>query len=215
MENKSRTIGLRVLAGVALAAVIIVAVFASGIQLPSSEGPVGSGSQLDTGRLTVLLKDAPVDVDELWITISGLELHKINETDGEWVPIDFSAQADELTFNLLEYQDGKVLPVSDVEIASGNYSKIRMTVTNATAWYYTEVDENGNPVSDEAIDKVQLKVPSGRIDVITKFNITAGENVVVLIDMQPDWVSISNSGNLRPVLKATVSQSQEQPQEED
>jgi len=55
MENKSRTIGLRVLAGVALAAVIIVAVFASGIQLPSSEGPVGSGSQLDTGRLTVLL----------------------------------------------------------------------------------------------------------------------------------------------------------------
>ncbi len=24
--------------------------------------------------------------------------------------------------------------------------------------------------------------------------------------MQPDWVAISNSGNLRPVMKATVSQ---------
>jgi hypothetical protein len=206
MENKSRAIGLRVAAGVLIAITIIIAVFASGVQLPSTQT---SSTQLETGRLTVLLKDAPVEVDELWITVTGLEIHRVGEDDGGWLPIDFSALTDELTFNLLEYQDDKVLPLADVEIPTGNYTKIRMSVTEAEAWYYLEVDENGDPIDDESIDKVELKVPSGRIDVITKFNITAAENVVVLIDMQPDWVSINKSNNLRPVLKASVSQSQE------
>jgi hypothetical protein len=209
MENKPRTIGLRVAAGVIIAITIIVAVFASGIQLPSKQIP---SKQIDTGQLTVLLKDAPVDVDELWITITSLEIHRAGEDDGEWLPIDFSTLTDELTFNLLEYQDDKVLPLADVEIAVGSYNKIRMNVTSAEAWYYLEVDENGAPIDDDSIDKVALKVPSEHIDVITKFNITSTENVVVLIDMQPNWVSISNSNNLRPVLKASVSQ---QPQSEE
>jgi len=201
MENKSRAIGLRVAAGVLIAITIIVAVISSGIQLPSTKN--------ETGRLTVLLKDAPVEVDELWITVTGLEVHRVGDDDGGWLPIDFSTLTDELTFNLLEYQDEKVLDLADVEIAVGTYNKIRMNVTEAEAWYYLEVDENGAPINEESIDKVELKVPSDRIDVITRFNITAAENVVVLIDMQPDWVSISKSNNLRPVLKASVSQSQE------
>jgi hypothetical protein len=204
MENKPRTIGLRIAAGVLIAVIIIVAVFASGIQLPSLQ------TKTKTGRLTVLLKDAPVDVDELWITITNLEIHRVGENDGAWLPIDFSAVGETLTFDLLEYQNENVLPLADVEIPTGNYSKIRMNVTQAEAWYYLEVDENGNPFNEESINKVELKVPPGHIDVITQFNITAEENVVVLIDMEPNWVSISHSNNLRPVLKASISQSQEE-----
>jgi len=209
MENGSKKIGLRILAGFLVAITIIVAVFASGIQLPSTK--------IETGRLTVLLKDAPVDVDELWITVTDLEVHKVGEDDGEWIPIDFSVYYNELTFDLLEYQDenGKVLELADVEIAEGTYNKIRMNVTKAWAWYYLEFDENGDPVdvdengkptNEEMIKKDPLKIPPDQIDVITKFYISNGVNVVVLIDMEPDWVSISNSNNLRPVLKASISQ---------
>jgi hypothetical protein len=109
MENKSRAIGLRVAAGVLIAITIIVAVCASGIQLPSTK--------IEMGRLTGLLKDAPVEVDELWITVTGLEVHRVGNDNGEWLPIDFSTLTDLLTFNLLDYQDEKVLPLADVEIA--------------------------------------------------------------------------------------------------
>ncbi|MCW4015049.1 MAG: DUF4382 domain-containing protein [Candidatus Bathyarchaeota archaeon] len=203
MEVKSKTVGLRVAAGVLIAATIIVAVFASGIELPSTQSL--SSVAMDTGRLTVLLTDAPVDVDELWIEISDLAVHSAGDGDGEWVPIDFSVVGPTLTFDLLTYQDGETLPLADVELDAGSYNKIRMSVLEANATYY-RVDDEGN----EYIEEVPLKVPSGHIDVITNFNITAAEEVVVLIDMQPDWVSISHSNNLRPVLKATVSQAKEE-----
>jgi len=207
MEVKSKTVGLRLAAGVAIATVIIVAVFASGVQLPSTLAP-NDGIYTDMGRLTVLLKDAPVEVDELWITITDLSVHKAGDDDGEWVQIDFSALTEELTFDLLQYQNNETLDLADVELGVGSYNKIRMSVIDANATYY-DVDTEGEPIED-TIEVVPLKVPSGHIDVITKFNITATEDVVVLIDMQPDLVSISNSNNLRPVLKASIYQVKQQ-----
>ena len=208
MENSSRTIGLRVIAGVVVAGLIIVAVFASGVELPSTTDvplfPLSPAS--DVGMLSVFLKDAPVEVDELWVTISGLQVHRTNETGGEWMDLNFTSVAEELEFNLLEYQNDKLLPLADVEIATGNYTKIRMQVIKAEAWYYNETAEN----PEDQIIKDTLKVPSGKIDVITKFSLNASESVVVVIDMQPDFVSISRSGNLKPVLKATVTQTQEE-----
>ncbi len=202
MEHKTRTISLRIVAGVLIATIIIVAVFASGVQLPNTQTP---STQLETGHLTVLLKDAPVDVDELWITITELEVHRSGD-DAGWIPIDFLQSEDNVTFNLLEYQDENMLGLADVEIGTGNYTKIRMGVIKAEAWYYVEVDEEAAETDEGAIDKVELKVPSNKLDVITKFEITGGDNVVVLIDMEPDYVSISHSNNLRPVLKATILQ---------
>ena len=229
MENSSRKVGLRIAAGVLVAITIIVAVFASGVAFPGLENSPSLGSE--QGRLTVLLMDAPVDVDELWITVSGVAVHKVGwsevevgveevETNAEddtegWITLDLSGvnEAD-LTFDLLEYQingepDDKVLNLADDIITEGTYNKIRLYVTEAEAWYY-EYYEDGNIVMNEdapvVAEKQTLKVPPNHIDVITKFTIDADYPVVVLIDMQPDWVAISQSGNLRPVMKATVSQ---------
>ena len=95
MEVKSKTVGFRLIAGVAIAAIIIAAVFASGIQLPTSTENPNQGVYSDMGQLTVLLKDAPADVDELWIEISDLAVHRVGDdsTEGGWVPVDFSAVA--------------------------------------------------------------------------------------------------------------------------
>jgi len=47
-------------------------------------------------------------------------------------------------------------------------------------------------------------VPSEHIKVIIHFEIAKGETTAVLIDMQTNWVAVSHSKKLRPVLKATV-----------
>jgi len=192
MENGSRKIGLRVAAGFLVAITIIVAVFVSGITLPSQEDR--------TGRLTILLTDAPVDLDKLDITITALEVHKVgqDDEDGKWITL-MDEDDEAITFDLLEYQNGKSLELVSVLIDAGTYNKIRMNVSEAYAYYKDGTEEDtGNPVS--------LTVPSGKIDVITKFTLENGGSRIVTIDMEPDWVSISKSNNLRPTLKATVSE---------
>jgi PKD repeat protein len=178
-------------AGVLVAITIIVAVFASGVVFPGFENNPTLGSK--TGRLTVLLMDAPVELDQLWITITDLEVHQVGEGEnkGGWINL---IEDDSVEFDLLEYQDGKTLNLASVEIDPGTYNKIRMYVSEAEAFYSGE--KTG----------VSLRVPPGKIDVITEFELFAGGNKVVLIDMEPDWVAISKSNNLRPVLKATISE---------
>jgi len=185
MENGAKKIGLRMAVGVLLAITIIIAVFASGITLPNQE--------TKTGRLTVLLTDAPVDLDELMITITDLEVHQVGEgeAEGEWISLIQDAN---IEFNLLEYQNGKKLELASQDIDIGSYNKIRMFVSKAFA-VYKETDS-----------QVPLNVPPGKIDVITEFELVEDGSKVVLIDMEPDWVAISKSGNLRPTLKASISE---------
>ena len=218
MENGPRKIGLRVAAGFVMAVIIIVAVFASGIQLPSIEVP---GIEVETGKLNILLKDAPVEVDELWIKMTGLEVHKVGE--GQWISIDISDAIEEATeegedpkdyllFDLLLYQgDEDVLILAEADVYAGTYNKIRMSIVGAEAWYWVdeegnelELDETGYPIYPDEITNDPLRVPPERIDVITNFEIGPEVEVTVTIDMQPDWIAISKSGNLRPVLKATI-----------
>ena len=225
MENGSRKVGLRIAAGFLVAITIIVAVFASGITLPSSVSNPRLASE--QGKLTVLLMDAPVEVDALWINMTALEVHKAGEADGEWITIDIQDAIDESTpegederdyleFDLLKYQNGEVLTLAEAETYTGTYNKIRLTVTGAEAWSWNEEDvevtnNDGYPVKEEDPEEISeivnikpLRVPPNRIDVIIDFTIEAEGEVTVTLDMQPDWIAISHSGNLRPVMKATV-----------
>jgi len=188
MENGSKKIGLRVAAGFLVAVIIIVAVFASGITLPSLESK--------TGRLTVLLIDAPVELDQLNVTVTELEVHKVGDGDdeGEWISL-WEEDNSGITFNLLYYQDGRTLELASEDLNVGSYNKIRMYVSEASASYVENSEET-----------IPLKVPPGKIDVIVRFELEEGDNVIVTIDMEPDWVAISKNNNLRPVLKASISE---------
>jgi len=189
--------------GILAAITIIGAVFVSGIQLP--------GIQAQTGKLNIYLKDAPVEVDALWINITALEVHKTGDADGkgEWIQIDISntfEEEDYLEFDLLKYQDQAVLELAKAEAYTGTYNKIRVTVTTAETWSWddsVEVDDDLYPEDAEDYTISPLKVPSNRIDVIIDFYIETEGEVTVTIDMQPDWIAIHN-GNLRPVMKAIV-----------
>jgi len=188
MENKARKICLYAAAGVLVAFLIIAGLFISGVQLPSTTAPV---FKVQTGTLVVLLKDAPVNLTHLNITIDSFSVLNVSET---WVNIapPFPKGKNEAYFDLLTLENVTMELVNE-EIPAGNYTKMRMTIKTANA---TFADEH---VSD-------LEVPPGHIDIIIHFIIKPDETTVLLIDMQADWIEISKTNRLRPVLKASVAQ---------
>ena len=104
MKNGSRKIVLRMTAGILVAITIIVAVFASGIQLPTT----GPATQLQTGILNVFIVDAPVELNHLNITITDLEVHKVGEEGepGKWISLINSSDPEDPVipeFDLLYY----------------------------------------------------------------------------------------------------------------
>jgi len=189
MATEPKKIGLYAVTGVSIAALVITAVFMSGIQLP--------GVTAKTGTLVVLLKDAPAPgLEALQVTLGDLSV--IGE-EGE-IKLDFVSGTEFHINNLLALTDEvPPLEISTEKIPVGKYTKIRMSVTDAYA-YYGEGDSRNTP----------LEVPPGHIDVIAHFEIEEDMDTQITIDMEPDWVAISNHNTLRPVLKVesiTVSSS--------
>ncbi len=178
MEN--RKLGTYGIVGITLALLIVSGLYLSGLQFPRFAA--------ETGKLVVLLTDAPIEIDHLNITIDSLSVKLENES---WIDLPFVNDNTEVYFDLLALYN-VTMELSDAEIPVGNYTKIRMTVKTANATLATG-------------ETVDLNVPPGHIDVKIKFEIESDDVTVVLIDMQVDWVAISESNNLRPVLKASIA----------
>jgi hypothetical protein len=187
MAATKRKIGIYTATGVTAAIIIIGAIFASGIHIPS-----GSNSQ-GAGTLTVSIKDAPVDLKELWITVDSLYVQSVQ--DDKWTELTLDANQP-VTFDLLKLKDSS-LQLSQETISAGDYSKIRIGITSAKATY---IDDKGTSHTGE-----ELKVPPGHIDVITNFKVEVGQVTGLLIDMQPDTAAISQSGNFKPIIKASIT----------
>lgn len=185
MENGAKKIGLRVAAGFLVAITIILAVFISGIQLPTVKAK--------TGTLTVLLTDAPTDLEHLNITISSLSALNVDDSEENWTELNFVGGKESVYFDLLALYN-VTMELSSQEIPVGNYTKLRMKIETANA---TKTD--GEIIED-------LQVPSGKIDIIIHFEIDSDETTYLLIDMEADWVAISKSNRLRPIFKATIAE---------
>lgn len=185
MAVSKRKIGIYSTAGIAVAIIVIGAIFASGIQIPSNSN--------NQGILTVSIKDAPVDLKALLITVDSLYVQSAQ--DDKWTELKLDA-TQPVEFDLLTLKDTSLL-LSQGTISAGDYSKIRIGVTSAIATY---TDNDG--ISHA---KVELKIPPGHIDIITSFNVGDGKVTSLLIDMQPDTAAISQSGNFKPILKMTVT----------
>ncbi len=142
------------------------------------------------GVLTIQVMDAPVELQNLNVTIDWARIQGENGWE------NLTLNENPFYFDLLSLQNvSETLSVT--EIPAGNYSMIEMHVLTANATYL-----DGNTTD--------LTVPSDVIKVLLKPHMQlapAGE-VTVLIDLQPDdlnTIAISQSLNLRPVIKAIVS----------
>ena len=144
-----------------------------------------------SGTLKVSITDAPVDLSKLEVTIDSIEVQSQNSS---WVNLAFIDGVQSVRVDLLTLQN-ITQELSTTQISTGNYTKIRLHVQDATATYKDGTTDN-------------LTVPSEKIDVIIHFEIKENETTYILVDMTADSAAISASHNLRPVLKATVEPSE-------
>ena len=185
MAINTKRMSIYMFAGIAVAVILIAAIYTSGIQLPSN---IDSQKPTTLGTLIVSIKDAPVQLSKLEVTIDSVEV--LNENDG-WTKLPFIEGTQEVTFDLLTLQDISQ-ELSTTQLPVGDYVKIHLHVKEATATH-----------QDDSV--VSLNVPSDKIDIIIHFQIEESATTTVLIDMTANTVAISNSNNLKPVLKATVT----------
>jgi len=185
MAATSRKLGIYSATGVAIAVIIIASIFASGIQFPLISEPENA---VPMGKLFISITDAPVDLDNLNVTLDRLYVH--NDDSSTWITLGFTQEVEEVYFDLLALQDvTRELSVAD--IPAGNYSKIRLHIKAANATF-----ADGSTAD--------LRVPPEHLDIIIKFEVQEDQATELLIDMQADWVSVSKNNNLRPVLKASL-----------
>ena len=148
------------------------------------------------GTLTIQIMDKPVALKNLYLTIDWV---KIKDENGNWYDLTLANPNEDGTFyfDLLALQYvSETLSVT--EIPEAQYTAIWIHVLTASATY----------PDDTTAD---LRVPSDVIKVLLKpqLSLEGGGQVTVLIDLQPDdlnTIAISQSLNLRPVIKAVVPQ---------
>ncbi len=180
MGNGIRQLGLFGGAGVLVAALII-----AGFVIGDNVFEVSGKS-----TLTIQIMDKPVELDNLNMTIDWAKIQDDNEN---WY--NLTLKVEPFYFDLLSLQNVSET-LSETELPTGNYTEIWMHVLTANATF------PDGTVAD-------LKVPSGTIKVLLKphLSLEDGGQMTVLIDLQPEdlnAIAVSQSLNLRPVIKAVV-----------
>jgi len=157
------------------------------------------------GTLQIMVTDAPPEeeVTSIMVTVESVEVHKAaaeqqqsatNSTDEEagWLPLDILAGNE--TFDLLQIQGiEEVLAVAELE--PGNYTQIRMTISNVQV-----------KLGDGDLQDVTL--PSGKLKFIHPFDIVEGQTTALLFDFDAEKsVNVTGSGQIivKPVVKLSMT----------
>lgn len=162
------------------------------------------------GTLQIMVTDAPPEeeVTSIMVTVVSVEVHKAaaqqeqqqsatNSTDEKagWLPLDILAGNE--TFDLLQIQGiEEVLAVAELE--AGNYTQIRMTISNVQV-----------RLGDGDLQDVIL--PSGKLKFIHPFDIVGGQTTALLFDFDAEKsVNVTGSGQIivKPVVKLSVTKPQ-------
>ena len=162
------------------------------------------------GTLQIMVTDAPPEeeVTSIMVTVESVEVHKAaaqqeqqqsatNSTDEKagWLPLDILAGNE--TFDLLQIQGiEEVLAVAELE--AGNYTQIRMTISNVQV-----------RLGDGDLQDVIL--PSGKLKFIHPFDIVGGQTTALLFDFDAEKsVNVTGSGQIivKPVVKLSVTRPQ-------
>ncbi|NTW16653.1 MAG: DUF4382 domain-containing protein, partial [Syntrophaceae bacterium] len=162
-------------------AVFLIALLTAGISLISCGGGGGSGGSSEvttsgtgTGSVSVLLADSPTDeYQNIWIRIHEVSLIPVN--DGAPVVI-FQSSAG-LRVDLLEYQDEDYLLKVKRDVPAGQYSKIRLQVS--------DIEATPKPGTNPPCTTLDIKLPSGKIDLNPRepFTVSQGGNLSIRLDI--------------------------------
>jgi hypothetical protein len=154
------------------------------------------------GTVSVLLTDAPIDlsgVSAVNVTLIGVSLQTADDADGDNTKLSLTSDGD-LVINLLDYQNGQVLLIATGDVPDGDYTKIRMLVSQAELVR----DDDGDPDTPDIVEPIFN--PSGKVDVPVAFTLSNGENMEITLDFDAALSVQVNQTNgqhpyiLRPVI---------------
>lgn len=166
-------------------------------------GGGSDGSASATGTLRLALTDAPAcGYDNVWVTVERVRVHKSGsaaETDSGWSEVVLAAPQ---RIDLLEYTNGKTLPLGETQLPAGTYTQMRLVLA----------PNGGNPPFANAIkptggNETALDTPSAQQSGL-KFNVNMEVPADKVADFALDFdacrsfVKAGNSGKylLKPVL---------------
>lgn len=176
MVFKDRKLVFGGLGGV-LIAVLIIASFAWMGYLPSAQA---------TGQLVVKIKDAPAELEELWLTVDTVRVHRKGEGNATWFNVTVMHTD---PFDLLSLTDFSIV-LAVQELLVGNYTEIRLHIVDAKA----TVDGTLTP----------LNITTQWMKVKAHFEIQDTHATAVTIDIDINEEPILNANILMPVAIADV-----------
>ena len=176
MLGNKRNLLLGGLGGV-LVAILIIASFAWMGYLPAAQA---------TGQLVVKIKDYPTELEELWLTIDAVRVHRKGVGNATWFNISVVQTG---PFDLLRLTNFSiVLAVQELPVA--NYTEIRFHTTSANA----TINGTSTP----------LRITTEWMMIKTHFEIRDTQVTSVTIDITVKEEPILNAGILMPVTIADV-----------
>jgi len=180
MAYEKKNIIIGAVAGVLMAALIISGLLWAGVvpSLPTEE----------KGFLVIKVKDDPVALQELWLQIDAVRVHRKGYGNETWTNITL---IETKHFDLLSLQDISIVLAAG-ELPVGNYTEIRFHVVEA--WANT-TEESHKPLNITA-PWVMVKQ--------SFFTIKAAPVTTVMIDITVNEQPIIQAGKLIPVAKAEV-----------
>lgn len=183
------TTGIRTTLAVVLT-VLLAACAPGGTRGGSPEEPLDT-TAID-GNLRLYLVDAPADYDEVWVSVTRVEIGLGTDGDTAWVTItDTPRQLD-----LLTLRDGVSAILGDATLAPGAYGQLRFVVDRA--WVVKDGAEQ--PLTIPSATRTGIKV---NLDV----TIEPAKTYALVLDFDA-LESIKSTGaglQLKPVIRAVYS----------
>jgi hypothetical protein len=142
------------------------------------------------------MHDAPPEyqIDEVWVTVDEVEIHRAGGDDdpdtGGWGNV---TMMETKPFDLLLYQEGRENVLSNQELPVGNFTQVRMTISEVKV-----VTLEGNTTAT---------LPSGKLKFVQPFEIREGRTTILNFDFIVDRSLVfTGSGKviLKPVIKLAV-----------
>jgi hypothetical protein len=163
----------------------------------SVSGRVDNG----TGRLEIFLTDAPIDlsnVQSVNVTLTGVIIYP-EEASGDLMGMDgeggvpLSLTTHPATFDLLTLTGGASALLASDEVPAGDYSRIRLEISDATLLYQ---DATSTP----------LKIDSNKVDVPIRFHVTKDAGNVLVLDFDAAAsVQVNETGSDQFILRPVVT----------
>ena len=135
-------------------------------------GSSSSSGTAQTGTVAVFVKDGPTDqFEHIWVTITQVELLPLSGS-----PVVIYENPSGCTIDILDYSDEDFLLKIHRSVPAGQYSKIRLRVTNIDL-----VPKAGSAIGSN----IEVKLPSGKIDLNPRgtFTVTPGGTLSVRLDI--------------------------------